>query len=106
MVRIHLGVLTYDDSTDQRTEFGTQFETVVFHHPGPVSRARLPALQSFGLHGVQFTLLGDFLYGSSAQTWYRNDRDAWFVAVAGTRRNLCPDKKQAMERFDGPKRRR
>ncbi len=31
--------------------------------------------------------------------WYRKDRDAWFVTVAGTRHNLGPDKKQAMERF-------
>ncbi len=31
--------------------------------------------------------------------WYRKDRDAWFVTVAGTRHNLGPHKKQAMERF-------
>ncbi|MGN6136611.1 MAG: tyrosine-type recombinase/integrase, partial [Aureliella sp.] len=31
--------------------------------------------------------------------WYRADRAAWFVTVAGTRHNLGPNKKKAFERF-------
>lgn len=31
--------------------------------------------------------------------WYRKDRDAWFVTIAGTRHNLGPNKKKALERF-------
>ncbi len=33
------------------------------------------------------------------QPWYRQDRDAWFVTIHGTRHNLGPNKKKAMERF-------
>jgi integrase len=31
--------------------------------------------------------------------WYRKDRDAWFVTIAGVRHNLGPKKKEAMARF-------
>ena len=31
--------------------------------------------------------------------WYRADRDAWFVTIAGTRHNLGPNKKKALDRF-------
>lgn len=31
--------------------------------------------------------------------WFRKDRDAWFVTIAGTRHNLGPEKKAAFDRF-------
>jgi hypothetical protein len=33
------------------------------------------------------------------QPWYRQDRAAWSVTIAGVRHNLGGDKKQAFEQF-------
>ncbi len=101
MVRIHLGVLTYDDSTDAGTEFGPQLR----NGRHSLSRSCWPC-QATGSAVLRLARCfhspcwGIFFTARQPKPWYRKDRDAWFVAVAGTRHNLCPDKKQAMERFD------
>ena len=42
---------------------------------------------------------GDFKMPRIPKPWYRKDRDAWFVTIAGTRYNLGSKKKEAMARF-------
>ncbi len=42
---------------------------------------------------------GDFRMPRIPKPWYRKDRDAWFVTIAGTRHNLGSKKKEAMARF-------
>ncbi len=60
MVRIHLGVLTYDDSTDAGTEFGPQLRNGRHSLSRSCWPCQATALQSFGLHGVSIHLAGGF----------------------------------------------
>ncbi len=89
---------TYDDRRIPGTEFGYRIPVVQHRFTlGTQPRIVAPSVPSACM--VCIHAEGDHLMAREPKPWYRQDRQAWFVTIAGVRHNLGPEKKPAYEQF-------